>query len=254
MQKRVSIFNMKGGTGKSTLAVNLAHALALQGQHTLLIDCDLQGNASSILPEQSKPTLTDVLTGQVTLDQAVKFAREGLDVVPADRQLNTAANYIVSKGRKAYTILRRAIQELPQYDVVLFDHSPSYSTVTEAALLASDELLVPCELSPYPIEGLLSLFDKLGEELDDHQLALTGIVPMNVDLRYAMSHQYLTELKNTFNEKITLVIRTDAAIPRAQAHHQTIFEYDPQSKAAQDIQNLATSLFPIRSTTSGETR
>ena len=151
MQRRVSVFNMKGGTGKSTLSVNLAHALALQGQRTLLIDCDLQGNASSILPEQSKPTLTDVLTGQATLEQAIKGARAGLDVVPADRQLNSAANYIVSKGRKAYTVLRRAVQELTQYDIILFYHSPSYSTITEAALLASEELLVPCELAPYPI-------------------------------------------------------------------------------------------------------
>jgi len=254
MQRRVSVFNMKGGTGKSTLSVNLAHALALQGQRTLLIDCDLQGNASSILPEQSKPTLTDVLTGQATLEQAIKGARAGLDVVPADRQLNSAANYIVSKGRKAYTVLRRAVQELTQYDIILFDHSPSYSTITEAALLASEELLVPCELAPYPIEGLLTLFDKLGEELDDHQLALTGIVPFNVDLRYAMSHQYIDELRKTFGEKVTSAIRTDAAIPRAQAHHKTIFEYDAQSKAAQDIRNLAATLFLIRSTTSGEAR
>ena len=98
------------------------------------------------------------------------------------------------------------------------------------------------------------MFDKLGEELDDHQLALTGIVPFNVDLRYAMSHQYIDELRKTFGEKVTSAIRTDAAIPRAQAHHKTIFEYDAQSKAAQDIRNLAATLFLIRSTTSGEAR
>jgi len=243
MQRRVSIFNMKGGTGKSTLAVNLAHALALKNQSVLLIDCDLQGNASSILGERTGPTLTDILTGNAQVSQAIYQARENFAVVPADRQLNTAANYIVSKGRKAYSVLHRAVQDLSQYDILLFDHSPSYSTVTEAALLASTELLIPCELAPYPIEGLLGMFNKLQDELDDHQLAIIGIVPFNVDLRYNMTHQYIEELQTTFKDKVTPLVRTDAAIPKAQAYRQTIFEYDAQSKAAQDIQKVVQHLF-----------
>lgn len=78
-------------------------------------------------------------------------------------------------------------------------------------------------------------------------LVILGIVPFNVDLRYAMTHQYLKELRDTFQEKVTTPVRTDAAIPKAQAYKQSIFEYAPESKAAQDIRTLAEQLFLRRS-------
>jgi len=238
-QRKISVFNMKGGLGKSTIAAYLGHAFALLGYTALLIECDMQKNASSILPEAPPHTLTDVLTERVPLKKAIYQARENFFIVPADRRLNTAANHIVSQGRKAYKSLTKATQELTEYDIILYDHSPSYSAVTETALLASKELLIPCELEPYSVEGLIEMFNKLQEDLDDHELDIAGIVPTLVDLRYAMTHQYLRQLRETFKEKITPVIRTDADIPKAQSFKQTIFEHHPNSKAAQDIKELA---------------
>lgn len=241
-QRKISIFNMKGGLGKSTIAAYLAHAFALLGYPTLLIECDMQKNASSILPEPPTHTLTDVLTERVPLKQAIYQARDNFFIVPADRKLNTAANHIVSQGRKAYKLLTKSTQELTEYDFILYDHSPSYSAVTETALLASEELLIPCELEPYSVEGLIEMFNKLQEDLDDHELDIAGIIPTHVDLRYAMTHQYLQQLKDTFKDKITPIIRTDADVPKAQSFKQTIFEHNPHSKAAQDIKELAVYL------------
>ncbi len=192
-----------------------------------------------ILPEPPTHTLTDVLTERVPLKQAIYQARDNFFIVPADRKLNTAANHIVSQGRKAYKLLTKSTQELTEYDFILYDHSPSYSAVTETALLASEELLIPCELEPYSVEGLIEMFNKLQEDLDDHELDIAGIIPTHVDLRYAMTHQYLQQLKDTFKEKITPIIRTDADVPKAQSFKQTIFEHNPHSKAAQDIKALA---------------
>jgi len=240
--RQISILNFKGGVGKSTLSMNIGHALAMQGQHVLLIDCDLQGNSSTLLAQVNEPTLTQVLRGQAPLQAAIQNSRPHLDIVPSDRNLNKAANHIIGEGRRAYYTLRNAIRELKGYDIVFFDHSPNYNAVTETALLASSEMLIPCELAPFSVEGLLQMFDKLEETLVDHELEITGIVPFKLDRRQSMHTEYMKDLKESFGEKLLTAIRTDSAVSKAQSFHQTVFEYDPQSKAAEDFKTLATVL------------
>lgn len=244
--RRISILNFKGGTGKSSLVENFSYALALQGRRVLVIDCDRQGNAGTTLlatlPEP--PTLTHVLKGEVPLVQAIRPARRNLDVVPSDSDLDTASAYIIAH-RAAYYLLGKAVSLL-SYDFVLFDHAGAYTPVMEAALLASTEMLIPCELEPYATQGLFGMFEKLSQTLVDHELQNSGIIPYNVDLRYAMSRQYLKELREEFGDLITAPIRTDATVPRAQSMQQTVFEYDEENKqhsrAADDFQTLALDL------------
>jgi cellulose biosynthesis protein BcsQ len=175
------------------------------------------------------------------LTAAIQEARERLHIVPADKDLNTAANHIVASGMKSYYILRNAMKQLQGYDYILFDHSPSYSPITESALLASQEMLIPCELASFAVQGLLNMLEKLNATLSDldHELDLCGIVPFKLDMRYSMSHQYLESLKATFGEKILQPIRTDATVPRSQSIQETVFEYDHRSKVAEDFSQLA---------------
>jgi chromosome partitioning protein len=244
--RKISMLNFKGGVGKSTITTNLGHALALSGRRVLIVDCDLQANASSLLAANAPPTLTQVLKGEAKLPAAIRTARERLDVLPSDHELNTAAAYIASQGRRAYYVLRNAMRELAGYEVVLYDLSPSYNQVTEAVLLASDELLIPCELAPFSIDGLVQMLTKLEQDMVDHELPIAGIIPSKIDLRYAMSARYLDSFKRNFGERVTPGIRTDADILKAQVHKQTIFEYNPASKAARDFKALAAHLFPER--------
>ena len=237
--RSISVLNFKGGVGKSTLATNLGHALALRGVPVLIIDCDLQANASTLLPEPTTPTLTDVLMGRAALPEAIRQAREDLWIVPADKNLDQAAKHVSSEGMRGYYRLRKGIERAHDFDVILFDHSPSYSAVTEAALLASTEMLVPCELAAFAIEGLLQMFEKLEDTLVEHTLTLSGIVPFKLDRRIKMHLSYLNDLKETFGEKILPAIRTDSVVGRAQSRHQTVFEYDDTSKAAEDFRLLA---------------
>jgi chromosome partitioning protein len=145
---------------------------------------------------------------------------------------------------RAYTILKTATKKLETYDFLFFDHSPSYSPITEAALFASDEMLIPCELAPYAIQGLVDMIHKLGETLSglDHEVTMTGIVPFKLDQRYSMTAQYLASLKKRFGERVIHPIRTDATISRAQSLNQTVFEYGPRSKVAEDFLVLADRL------------
>lgn len=242
----LSVLNFKGGTGKSSLTENLAHALALQGKRVLVIDADRQGNASTtLLGERKTPTLTNVLQGNIPLVQAIQTARQGLDVVPSDGNLDEASSYLTTR-RQAYYTLRKAMQQLTGYDYVLFDHAGAYTPAMEAALLASREMLIPCELESYSVQGLFDMFAKLQDTLSDHEIRNAGIIPYNVDLRYGMSHQYLKELRDTFGELIAAPVRTDALVPKAQSVRMTVLEYEStygtKSRAAEDFRTLAEDL------------
>lgn len=243
MTRRISILNFKGGTGKSSLTENLSHALALRGQRVLVIDADRQGNASTtLLAGQRSLTLTQFLQEQVSsLEQIIYQARENLYVIPADGDLDKASAYL-NTTPGAFDVLKDALAELAGFDYVFIDHAGAYTPVMHAGLLASDEMLIPCELEPYATQGLFSMFDKLKKTLRKHVIANAGIIPYNVDLRYAMARQYLKELRETFGDLITAVVRTDATVSRAQSVRQTVFEYDPKSRVAEDFRTLADDL------------
>ena len=189
------------------------------------------------------PTLTDVLTKRATLQEAIHQARENLYVVPSDTDLDQASRHIITAStRRAYYTLQNALRTLTDMDYVFIDHAGAYTPVMEAGLLASDEMLIPCELESYAVQGLFSMFSKLQDTLSDHAIRNSGIIPYNVDLRYSMARQYLQELRQEFNGLITAPIRTDATVPRAQSVQQTVFEYDPKSRVAEDFRTLAADL------------
>src|SRR2546421_9786926 len=237
----ISIINFKGGVGKSSLAINLGHLLTLNGYRVLLVDCDLQANSSSLLAKYEPPTLTHFLQGQTSFNTVVRPARKGLYLIPSDRDLNMAAAYIHAR-RNAYYTLRNTLWQLSGCDFVLFDHAPGYTPVTEAALLASKEILIHCELEPFAVQGLFNMLHKLDQTMSDHRLTTTGIVPWNVDRRYLMTIKYLSDLKKAFGHLIIPPVRSDATIPRAQSVAQTIFEYNPRCRAAGDLAELAAFL------------
>lgn len=238
----ISILNFKGGTGKSSLAENLSHALALQGKRVLVIDADRQANVSStLLDRPASFSLTQVLMEEIPLEQAIVEARDHLYLVPSDTNLDRASKYLtVTNG--ADEILRDGLAELTSFDYVFFDHAGAYTPVMHTALLASSEMLVPCELEPYATQGLFNMFDKLKKELRKHIIRNSGIIPYAVDLRYTMARQYHKELRETFGNLIISVVRTDSTVPRAQSVKQTVFEYDPKSRVADDFRMLADDL------------
>lgn len=241
--RRISILNFKGGVGKSSLSENLSYALALRGRRVLVIDCDRQHNCSTTLlaADPESPTLTQVLKREVEIARAIRQARERLDVIPADTDLDTASSYLLIH-HQAFKVLSKATRQL-DYDYIIYDHAGAYTPVMEAALLASDEMLIPCELEAYAVQGLFSMFEKLRDTLEDHEIRNSGIIPYAVDQRFGITKQYLEELQEEFGELVLPTIRTDGNITLAQSHQQTIFEYEAtqkiRSRAADDFRLLA---------------
>lgn len=246
--RRISILNFKGGTGKTSLATNLSYALTIRGAKVLLVDCDLQANASSILPpdRRAAPTLTHVLKQQATFTDAIRNARPGLDVLPSDGNLDEAANAIVGAGAVGYYLLANAVEDVQGYDFLFFDHSPSYGPVTQAALLASDEMLIPVEMAPYAMQGLMDMVNKLTAAMRGlrHGIAITGIVPFKLDQRSAMTPPYLESLIKRFGERVAHPVRIDESVKKAQSMGLTVFEYDPKCRTAEDFKALSLSIMP----------
>jgi len=256
MSRNISILNYKGGVGKTTLTINLADELRRRNKNVLIIDCDRQRNASSIIPRdvEIRATLLEVLTGQAQLFDAIYEARPGLYVVPAHTDLDKAAKHLVVSGVRTLKALKYAIDNLEEVNFVLFDHAPSYNPITDAALLASTEILVPVELESFSVTGLVDMIDKLTvqtlPELE-HELAITGIVPSNLDYTKTMTTMYLDSLKKTFGKRVTPGIRTDAQISKAQSVYQTVWEYNSHSKGAEDYAAIADILLKDEGVTHG---
>lgn len=243
----ISVLNFKGGVGKTSFVINVGHKLALDGYNVLIVDCDLQANASTMLEKITKPTLLDVIREQATAEEAIKNARVNLDILPSDSNLDRAAPYIISSGNEGYYILKNQMDEirkLEAYDYVLFDHSPSYSAVTESALLASDEIIIPCELGTFSIEGLLQMIDKLKVTLSkrSHTIEVSGIVPFKYNESIAMHKTYLRDLKETFEDVLMPTVRQDSTIGKSQHFHQSVFEYTQNSRAGEDFTQIANIL------------
>src|SRR6266852_4067184 len=180
--RKISLLNFKGGTGKTSVAENLGHALARTGATVVVIDGDRQSNTTTtLLGKRVNPSLSDVLTGKVKLTDAIYEARDNLYVIPSDTNLDHVATYLKDHHR-AYNTLRKSLDQLQGVDFVLVDQAGAFSPVMDALLIASDEMLIPCELEPYAVQGLFDMFNKLKRELEDHELRNAGIIPYNTNM------------------------------------------------------------------------
>jgi chromosome partitioning protein len=280
--RTISIYNKKGGTGKTSFVTNVGYALSMLGRTVVIVDCDSQANSSALIPAAySKPTLTHVIREHVPLLEAMYQARQNLFVVPADTNLGTAANHIlvtedygvlidrvealsaslpprseesvsrVLEGRKQVRLRDIPLLEYPipetlrstpmQIDYLLFDHAPNPNSLTRAALYASEEIIVPCELEPYAAQGLSQMIMELTSLFRKRrqQIRMSGIIPFNLDHRRSITTPYLVDLWKTFQLLTTRSIHTDATVPNAQARQQTVFEYEKGSRIAKEIFALA---------------
>jgi len=161
MSRIIGITNQKGGTGKTTTAVNLAASLAVFERQTLLIDCDPQGNASSGLGAGRhclRHGLSDALMGRVEMGNVIVTTElDCLRLIPANFRLHRAAARL-SAAPDGHRRLRRLIEALPQrFDYIILDSPPSLGLMAIVAILASDWLLIPTQCRMFAFEGVRHL-------------------------------------------------------------------------------------------------
>ena len=160
--KIISILNQKGGTGKTTIAVNLGKALTLLKKKVLLIDLDPQGNLTyslGINPE--KGTMAEVIHGIQTL-QAILVNAEGMDVAPCSRELADIEISLVSKmGREQK--LKQALKPINKYDYVFIDCPPSLSILSINALTASESVIIPLQMEILSLQAVTQILSTISE-------------------------------------------------------------------------------------------
>ena len=139
---KIAVVNQKGGSGKSTTAVLLAKAFADAGKTVCLVDCDPQGGASTLFESERKPGLFDALTGGCEVSEALhnSGAFENVRLLPADFRLDQ-----VFTSADPFALER--ITEDIEAGAIVFDTPPTLQGLTRAAIMASDRILIPCEMS-----------------------------------------------------------------------------------------------------------
>ena len=234
-----SLISMKGGTAKTTTAINLAAYLALWDLRVLLVDLDPQNFATACLgldAQNLECSLADVLLEDRPIEDAiVPTSVHGLSIVPADRRLASSDVLLADEpGRER--ILKARIEKLGQrYDHIVIDNPPSLSLLTINALIASDNYVItvsPAFLSLVGLQSLLETVEVIKKSMHS-SLDLLGILPTMVDLRMKVSTEIIDRLRAEFKEKVfDTVIRYNVKLLEAPSHGKSIFEYDSGSMGA----------------------
>lgn len=246
MAKVIAICNQKGGTGKTTTAINLSTYLSLQENKVLLIDLDPQGNSTSGLgvdKNNLKCTIYDILINDVdvtplTLDNY----NNKLQIIPADINL-ISAELELADGRNRERRLLKIIETFKQnYDYIIIDAPPSLGLLTLNALVAGDSVLIPVQCEYFALEGLGQLLRTINlvKEKFNPKLEIEGVLLTMADFRTNLTAEVINETRTFFKDKVfRTIIPRSIRLSEAPGFGKPIYFYDRSSIGALKYDELA---------------
>lgn len=245
--RTIAVMNQKGGTGKTTSAINLAGELASRGRKVLLIDTDTQGNATSNLKLTRVPaaTLADVLTGKgATLAETIcQTAVEGLDLIRGGGLLAPALVSLQEQRFGRDTALRRLLPQIPDvYGDVLFDCSPSLESLFNInVLMAVRYVLIPIKVDKNSIEGYDVMLETIREVRagGNPDIRALGIFMTAVEAGSSLDREMIASLPALLPElAFKTYIRKNIDVKKAPIALLPLRQYSPRCAAAQDYAAL----------------
>jgi chromosome partitioning protein len=247
MNKVITVCNQKGGTGKTTTAINLAAYLAEQGKSILLVDIDPQSNATSGLGIDRTSVKTSIYESLLSSHSSIKeiivsTQVKNLDLIPSKFDLSGAEIELVGIERREF-VLQIAIDQVRSlYEYIFIDSPPSLGLLTVNAITAADSIIMPIQCEYYALEGLsqlLSTIELIKNNLNS-RLEVEGAVLTMADFRTNLCQQVINEVRAFFKEKAyQTVVPRNVRLSEAPGFGKPVLLYDRTSKGALAYQELA---------------
>jgi len=231
----IAIANQKGGEGKTTTSLNLAHGIALHNHRTLLIDIDPQGNSSGIFLNNTELefSMTDLFQQKSLIENAIyKTKYENLSILPSNIKL--AEVELNTLNVEAPYILRDAIQAVSNlFDFIVIDCPPSLSIFTVNALVASNFVVIPLQAEKFSIDGIKGLqntIESIKRRINPN-LQILGALITQLKSNTILTKTILPVIQNYF-PVFKSTISSGVAIGESHLAQQTIYEYSKAGKQA----------------------
>lgn len=257
--RRIAVLNQKGGVGKTTTTVNVAAALAAEGFKTLVLDLDPQAHATlhlGLLPGRSGPSLYEVLTQGMPLSEVRRQVGPNLHVCGSHIDLAAAeVELIGTVGREM--ILRDQLAADPMsFDYILMDCPPSLGILTLNALCAAREVVIPLQAHFLALHGLSKLLETihLVSKRVNRELKVGGVVLCLYDAGTRLGGEVIEDLDRYFDGRrhaqapwsdakvFRTRIRRNIRLAECPSFGQSIFQYAPTSRGAEDYASLAAEI------------
>ncbi len=242
--KIIAITNQKGGVAKTTTAINLSQALALNGLRTLLVDLDPQGNATQGMGVQLdtiRLSVGDLILNRELTSEEVIYEGESLHLIPATPMLARVEREMVGMTNSELRLAHRLGQLKGRYDVIIIDTPPTLGPLMNSALNAADSLIVPVDSSYFAMMGIKELLSEVRDicEGTNPRLKVLGYLLTMAD-QTRIAAETWDGLVAGFGEGVfETKIRRSVKLKEAPAYGKTIFHHAAESAGAHDYLALS---------------